>query len=208
MIRRLMDIIISLVVLIVFSPFMVIIAILIKLDSKGPIIFKQIRVGKGMKEFIMYKFRTMYTNAEQFGKLTIGNDKRITKIGKYLRKYKLDELPQFFNVLKGDMSIVGPRPEVPDYTKYYSDSQKEIFNYKPGITDEASLLFYNESEILSNSFDPHKFYIEKIMPLKIETSLNYLKNRTIFSDLLVILKTFFRISNLKNKKFYGSRICF
>lgn len=189
-IKRLFDIGASSIGLILLSPILILIAICIKLDSKGPVFFKQIRVGKNKELFKIYKFRTMVTDAEKLGKqITIGNDTRITKVGTFIRKCKLDELPQLINVLKGDMSLVGPRPEVPKYVELYDDYQKQILLVQPGITDYASIEFRNESEILGESENPENKYINDIMPYKIELNIKYIKNISLYEDLKLITRT-------------------
>lgn len=156
--------------------------------------YKQIRVGKGDKDFKVYKFRSMIIDADKDGLLSIGRDgrdPRVTKIGYILRRYKLDELPQLINVLKGEMSLVGPRPEVRKYVDLYNNEQKEILKYRPGITDIASISFRNENDLLAQSSNPEQYYIEEIMPQKIALSLEYIKTRTFIKDLKLILKTIF-----------------
>ncbi|EPZ59954.1 bacterial sugar transferase family protein [[Clostridium] sordellii ATCC 9714] len=172
-IKRIFDIAVSSIGLIVLLPILIVIAILIKLDSKGPVFFKQKRVGKNKKIFEIYKFRTMVTDAEKLGKqITVGADNRITKVGRFIRKYKLDEFPQLINVLKGEMSLVGPRPEVPKYVELYDIYQEQILLVQPGITDYASIKFKNESELLGCSNNPEKSYVEDIMPQKINLNRN------------------------------------
>ncbi|AUN15279.1 sugar transferase [Paraclostridium sordellii] len=189
-IKRLFDIVASSIGLILLSPILILIAICIKLDSKGPVFFKQVRVGKNKELFKIYKFRTMVTDAEKLGKqITVGNDTRITKVGTFIRKCKLDELPQLINVLKGDMSLVGPRPEVPKYVELYDDYQEQILLVQPGITDYASIEFRNESEILGESENPESKYINDIMPYKIELNIKYIKNISLYEDLKLITRT-------------------
>lgn len=189
-IKRLFDIGASSIGLILLSPILILIAICIKLDSKGPVFFKQVRVGKNKELFKIYKFRTMVTDAEKLGKqITIGNDTRITKVGTFIRKCKLDELPQLINVLNGDMSLVGPRPEVPKYVELYDDYQEQILLVQPGITDYASIEFRNESEILGESENPESKYINDIMPYKIELNIKYIKNISLYEDLKLITRT-------------------
>ncbi|CEK32831.1 sugar transferase [[Clostridium] sordellii] len=189
-IKRLFDIVASSIGLILLSPILILIAICIKLDSKGPVFFKQVRVGKNKELFKIYKFRTMVTDAEKLGKqITVGNDTRITKVGTFIRKCKLDELPQLINVLKGDMSLVGPRPEVPKYVDLYDDYQEQILLVQPGITDYASIEFRNESEILGESENPESKYIDDIMPYKIELNIKYIKNISLYEDLKLITRT-------------------
>lgn len=172
-------------------PLMALIAIWVKLDSRGPIIYKQIRLGQYERPFYMYKFRTMIVDAEKKGlKITRGNDSRITRIGNFLRKYKLDELPQLFNVLRGEMSLVGPRPEVPEYIDTYTDSERGIvLSVRPGLTDYASIEFRNENELLSGSEDVHNDYINKILPIKKRYYIQYVEERSLWVDFKLILKT-------------------
>ncbi|OAO79479.1 sugar transferase [Anoxybacillus flavithermus] len=188
------DFVVSIVAILVLIPIFLIISFLIKIDSKGPIIFKQVRVGKNGKEFKIYKFRTMVTDAERLGKqITVGHDPRITRVGHFLRKFKLDELPQLFNVLKGDMSFVGPRPEVPRYTQLYNEEQKKVLTVRPGITDYASIKYRNENEILAKSEDPEKTYIEVIMPDKLKLNLKYIEEQSLWLDIKIIFMTLYKI---------------
>jgi len=190
MIKRLFDIITALIGIIILSPFLFIIALLVIIDSHGGILYRQVRVGKDMKEFKLFKFRTMFTDADKKGLLTVGmRDNRITKIGYSLRKYKLDELPQLFNVLIGSMSMVGPRPEVPKYVAMYNDEQKKVLSIKPGITDYASIVYANENEILANAPNPEEVYINKIMPSKLKLNLKYMDEMGLMTDLGIILRT-------------------
>ena len=193
MLKRIFDITLSLFGLIILLPFMLIIAILIKIDSKGPVFFKQIRVTKNGKEFKIFKYRTMRVGSDKYSQITVGKDDRITKIGSFLRKYKLDEIPQLINVLIGDMSLVGPRPEVPKYVALYTDEQKEILKVRAGITDYASIEFSDENDLLASEEDPEKAYIEKIMPKKIELNKKYLSEITILTDIKIILLTIKKI---------------
>jgi glycosyltransferase len=172
---------------------MIIIAILIKLDSKGPIFFKQVRVTKNGREFKIFKYRTMRVGSDKYSQITVGKDSRITKVGDFLRKYKLDEIPQLINVLIGDMSLVGPRPEVPKYVALYTEEQREILKVRAGITDYASIEFSNENDILANETDPEKAYIEKIMPRKIELNKKYLSEISVMTDIKIILLTIKKI---------------
>lgn len=189
-IKRIFDFLLSLIGIIILSPILIIVSIAIKLDSRGNILFLQKRVGRYGKEFYIYKFRTMVTDAEKLGKqITVGNDNRITKVGAFLRKYKIDELPQLFNVLKGDMSLVGPRPEVPRYVKLYNDEQRKVLNVRPGITDMASLRYKDENEILGKVDNPEEYYINVIMKDKLELNLEYIEKSNIFFDLYLIIKT-------------------
>ncbi len=189
-VKRIFDFVCSTLGLIILSPFLIIIAIRIKTDSDGPVFFRQIRVGEKNKEFEILKFRTMVVNAEKLGRqITVGNDSRITKIGAFLRKYKLDELPQLINVFKGDMSLVGPRPEVPRYVKLYNDKQKKVLQVKPGITDLASIRYRDENELLGEAENPDEFYINTIMPDKLALNLEYIDRNNVFIDIYIILKT-------------------
>jgi len=195
MIKRIFDIIFSGLGLLILSPLFLVVAILIKIDSKGPIFFRQRRVGKNGKIFKIWKFRTMINKGWQKGPLiTISDqDPRITHFGKFLRKYKLDELPQLINVLKGEMSLVGPRPEVPEYVALYTSEQKKVLSVKPGITDFASLKYINENEILSKTDNWEKSYINHIMPNKLNINLEYIKKKSLALDLIIILKTIQKI---------------
>jgi len=166
------------------------IAVLIKRDSKGPILFRGVRVGLNSNAFKIYKFRTMVVDAEKIGgPSTSDDDPRVTKTGNLLRKYKLDELPQLINVLKGEMSFVGPRPEVPMEVKTYNDEERRILTVKPGITDFASLTFHNEGEILKGSKDPHQAYREKIRPEKLRLGLKYVESQSFRVDMKIIMQT-------------------
>ena len=193
MLKRIFDITLSLFGLIILLPFMLIIAILIKFDSKGTVFFKQIRVTKDGKEFKIFKYRTMKVGSDKYSQITVGQDERITKIGSFLRKYKLDEIPQLINVLIGDMSLVGPRPEVPKYVALYTDEQKEILKVRAGITDYASIEFSNENDLLALEKDSEKAYIEKIMPKKIELNKKYLSEISMLTDIRIILLTIKKI---------------
>lgn len=193
MLKRIFDITLSLFGLIILLPFMLIIAILIKFDSKGTVFFKQIRITKGGKEFKILKYRTMKVGSDKYSQITVGKDERITKIGSFLRKYKLDEIPQLINVLIGDMSLVGPRPEVPKYVALYTDEQKEILNVRAGITDYASIEFSDENDLLASEKNPEEAYIEKIMPKKIELNKKYLSEISVLTDIRIILLTIKKI---------------
>lgn len=189
-IKRIFDLICSTLGLIVLSLVLIGIAIKIKAGSDGPVFFKQIRVGEKGREFEILKFRTMVVDAEKLGKqITVGNDNRITKIGAFLRKYKLDELPQLINVFKGDMSLVGPRPEVPRYVKLYNEEQKKVLEVKPGITDLASIRYRDENDLLGGVENPEEFYINTIMPDKLALNLEYISKNNIVFDIYIILKT-------------------
>lgn len=191
MLKRLFDIIVSFMGIMVFSPIILLISILIKKEDGGPVFYRGIRVGRYGKPFKMFKFRTMVVNAEKIGaSSTSEDDVRITKTGKFLRKYKLDELPQLINVLKGEMSFVGPRPQVQWAVDLYNDEEKKfLLSIKPGITDYASVKFNNEGEILKGSSDPDNDYMEKIHPEKMRLSLEYAKKVSIKEDVKIIIKT-------------------
>jgi lipopolysaccharide/colanic/teichoic acid biosynthesis glycosyltransferase len=189
-IKRIFDFICSTLGLIALSPVLLAIAIKIKTGSDGPVFFKQIRVGEKNREFEILKFRTMVVDAEKLGRqITVGNDNRITAIGAFLRKYKLDELPQLINVFKGDMSLVGPRPEVPRYVKLYNEEQRKVLEVKPGITDLASIRYRDENELLGEAENPDDFYINTIMPDKLALNLEYINNNNIVIDIYIILRT-------------------
>ena len=190
-IKRLFDITASSFgIIVLFIPFLII-ALLIKISSKGPVFFKQIRIGKNGKQFYVIKFRTMYQVSEALGSITTYKDARITPIGKFLRKYKLDELPQLWNVLIGKMSFVGPRPDVPGYADKLEGEAKRILDFTPGITGPASLYFRNEEQILAAQENPQKYNDEVIWPKKIEINLNYINNWNFFKDIGYILITVF-----------------
>lgn len=194
MIKQIFDFILSLFGIILLFPLFIVISILIILDSPGGIFYMQTRVGKNNKDFKLFKFRTMKTDSDKKGLLTVGNtDSRITGTGLWLRKYKLDELPQLFNVLIGEMSLVGPRPEVRKYVELYSHEQLKVLSVKPGITDNASIEYADENELLSKQTEPEKFYISEVMPAKLKINLEYISNQSIAEDFRIILKTFSRI---------------
>lgn len=189
-VKRIFDFLLSLSGIIILSPIFIIVSIAIKLDSKGRILFLQKRVGRYGKEFNIYKFRTMVTDAEKLGKqITVGKDNRITKVGAFLRKFKIDELPQLFNVLKGDMSLVGPRPEVPKYVALYNKEQRKVLDIRPGITDMASLRYKDENDILGKVDNPEEYYINVIMKDKLNLNLEYIEKSNVFFDIYLIIKT-------------------
>lgn len=189
-IKRIFDFVASLIGIIIISPILTIVAICIKLDSKGKVLFLQKRIGKKGKPFNIYKFRTMVSDAEKLGKqITIGKDSRITRVGAFLRKYKIDELPQLFNVLKGDMSLVGPRPEVPKYVDLYTEEERKVLEVRPGITDLASLRYSDENEILGKVENPEEYYINVIMKDKLKLNLEYIEKSNIIFDIYLIIKT-------------------
>lgn len=192
--KRLMDIVLSLIVLACFFPFGILLAIFIILESKGGVFYRQERIGLKGVAFKLWKFRSMRPNAEFQGKLTVGErDPRITRVGAFVRKYKLDEFPQFINVLKGEMSVVGPRPEVIEYVRQYTETQRRVLEYKPGITDLASITFFEENKLLAQSEDPEATYLKEIMPDKIRINLEYQQNATVWSDIKVVWKTAMRM---------------
>ena len=193
--KRLFDFIASFYGLILLSPIFVLAALWIKIDSRGSIFFRQERVGFQGEGFRIHKFRTMVLDAEKKGKqITVGADSRITTAGVFLRKYKLDELPQLIDVLVGDMSLVGPRPEVSKYIDCYSDDEKyDVLSVKPGITDNASIEFRDENELLASSKDPEAAYISEVLPKKIALYRKYVRERSFFGDVAIIFKTIFLI---------------
>ena len=194
MAKRSFDIILSTIGIILLLPLFLIFSLLIIAGSGFPVFFLQTRVGKGGKDFRLIKFRTMKKDSDKKGLLTVGGrDPRITGIGYFLRRYKLDELPQLFNVLKGDMSLVGPRPEVRKYVDLYNEEQKRILEVRPGITDNASIEYFEESELLARSEDPEQTYIEEVMPKKIELNRIYLSKISVAEDLRIIFRTISRM---------------
>lgn len=194
MLKRLFDIVASGLGLIVLSPLFLILAIWIKLDSKGPVFYRQVRVGYKNKDFRIYKFRSMRVGADKGSLVTIGgHDPRVTRSGYFIRKFKFDELPQLINVFLGDMSLVGPRPEVRHYVDYWTPEQMHVLDVRPGITDPASIKFRNENELMEKAEDPEKYYIEVIMQEKIKLYLEYVEKHSFFYDLGLIFKTFFVI---------------
>ncbi len=191
---RFFDILFSFVGLIILFPFLTIIALLIKITSKGPIFYKQMRVGISNIDFLVWKFRTMHINADKTGLLTVGGrDPRITTIGYYLRKFKLDELPQLFNVLFGSMSVVGPRPEVRKYVELYTFEQQKVLLVKPGITDWASIVYRDENVVLEKSSNPEHDYIQLILPDKIRYNLIFIEKRSLTEYFKIIITTFWRV---------------
>jgi lipopolysaccharide/colanic/teichoic acid biosynthesis glycosyltransferase len=192
--KRVFDIVCSMIILLCFLPFGLIIALLIVLESRGGVFYRQTRVGRFGKPFKLWKFRTMRPNSDKLGTLTVGmRDPRITRVGCFIRKTKMDEFPQFLNVLVGDMSIVGPRPEVKEFVDLYTAEQQKILRAKPGITDYASLEYFKENELLGKAVDPRKTYIEEIMPAKIELNMKYLNNQGFAQDVLIMWQTFLKI---------------
>ena len=192
--KRLMDVVFSFFILMAFLPFGLIISICIALESRGGVFYRQERIGLGGKPFMLLKFRSMRPNAELHGKLTVGaRDQRVTRVGAFVRRYKLDEFPQFINVLRGDMTVVGPRPEVMEYVRHYTAEQRKVLDYKPGITDLASISYFEENKLLAKSMDPERTYLEEIMPNKIRINLEYQLTATVWRDLGVVWKTALRM---------------
>jgi lipopolysaccharide/colanic/teichoic acid biosynthesis glycosyltransferase len=192
--KRVFDILMATIGLIVLSPLFLLVAVLIKIDSHGPIFFRQERIGKRFRPFLIYKFRTMVENAEQIGsKITYGNDPRITRIGQFLRKTKIDELPQIINVFKGEMSLVGPRPEVRQYVEIYRQDYETILTVRPGITDLASLKYPDEAALLGHCNNPQEEYLRHVLPDKINLNKESIKHSSFFFDLTVILKTLLKL---------------
>ena len=192
--KRAFDIIASGLGLIVLSPLFIILAIWIKLDSRGPVFYRQVRVGRYNKDFRIFKFRSMRVGSDKGSLVTIGgHDPRITRSGYFIRKFKFDELPQLINVFLGDMSLVGPRPEVRHYVDYWTPEQMHVFDVRPGITDPASIKFRNENELMEKAEDSEKYYIEVIMQEKIRLYLEYVEKHSFFYDIALIFKTFWVI---------------
>jgi len=192
--KRVFDILMATIGLILLSPLFLLVAVLIKLDSPGPIFFRQERIGKRFRPFFIYKFRTMVENAAQIGtEITYGNDPRITRIGRLLRETKIDELPQIINVLKGEMSLVGPRPEIRQYVELFQRDYEEILKVRPGISDMASLKYSDEASLLGNSRNPREEYISRVLPDKIRLAREYIKHSSLVFDLRLIFKTLLKL---------------
>ncbi len=189
--KRLFDVLSSFLILVIFLPVWLVIALLVAVESPGGVFYKQVRVGKNNRDFYLYKFRTMRVGADKNGLLTVGErDNRITRVGYFLRKYKIDEFPQLINILKDDMSIVGPRPEVRKYVNMYSPEQLRVLSVRPGLTDYASIKYVNENEVLAAAEDPEKTYIEEIMPAKLQLNLQYIANQSFLEDVKLVFGTF------------------
>jgi len=187
--KRLFDVSVSLLALALLSPLLLVIALLIKLDSPGPVFFRQQRLGLGARPFGIYKFRTMRAGAPSQGpRITVKGDPRVTRLGRVLRRFDLDELPTLFNVLKGDMTFVGPRPEVPEYLPYYSEEQKQVFTVRPGLTDPGTLAFRNEATMLVGE-NAERVYAHEILPRKLALNLEYIKKQSLLSDAAIIVRT-------------------
>lgn len=192
--KRIFDLILAALFLLITAPLLLVIALFIKVDSSGPVFYKQIRVGKDHKDFKIFKFRTMVQDADKQGLLTLGDrDNRVTNVGVILRKTKLDELAQIFNVLNGTMSWVGPRPEVRKYVDLYTEEQSRVLLVKPGITDLASIKFIDEAELLLEADNPEIFYIQNILPQKIQLNMEYINNPTVLNDIRILALTFLKI---------------
>lgn len=190
--KRFLDVIFSGLGLICLSPLFVFLALWVKLDSPGPVFYRQVRVGRSNRDFKLYKFRSMRVGSDKKGLITVGgHDPRVTRSGYYIRKYKLDEFPQLINVFLGDMSLVGPRPEVRKYVDMYTDEQMHVLDVRPGITDMASIYYRNENELLEKANNPEKYYREVIMQDKLRINLEYVRNHSVIGDFRMILKTLF-----------------
>ena len=195
---RLSDVVLSSLGLILLFPILAIVGLCIVLESKGGMFFRQERVGKDRKNFFLLKFRSMHQNSESKGQLTVGSrDQRITRMGYFIRKYKIDELPQLLNVVFGDMSLVGPRPEVPKYVNKYTEEQLSLLTIRPGITDFASLYYFEEADLLAKADNPERTYIEEVLPQKLSFSLLYMKQKSLPKDIKVILVTILRLFGIK-----------
>lgn len=195
--KRVFDIIASGLGLLILSPLFLVVAIWVKLDSTGPVFYKQVRVGRNNKDFYLYKFRSMRVGSDKKGLITVGGrDPRVTRSGYYIRKYKLDEFPQLINVFKGDMSLVGPRPEVRKYVDLYTPEQMHVLEVRPGVTDLASIRYRNENELLAKASDPEQYYRDIVMQDKLRINLEYVRNHSFFGDIALIFKTI--LSIIKN----------
>ncbi len=196
--KRVFDLAGALAGLLLLAPVFAVVAWIIRRERGGPVFYRQTRIGQHGRPFRIWKFRTMVVNADQIGpSLTAGHDPRITRIGRWLRKFKLDELPQLLNVVAGEMSFVGPRPEVAEYVAHYSAAQREILNLKPGITDPASLEYFGESELLASAADPHQTYLDEIMPAKLEINRRYAERASVMADAVIIARTLLRIAGIR-----------
>ena len=206
MAKRLFDIAFALLALLLLGPLLLLVALWVRLDSPGPVFFRQQRVGRGGQLFDIVKFRTMRTGAEAMGpQITVGEDARITRAGAWLRRAKVDELPQFLNVLRGDMSVVGPRPEVPRYVAQYpADVRETVLSVRPGITDLASIEFRDESALLARSSDPERTYVEQILPAKLRHAQEYVRTRSLWLDLRIIARTVLAVLGLHAPRHPGS----
>lgn len=205
--KRLFDVLAAVLGLILLGPLFLVVAAAIAVEDGAPVFFRQQRVGRAGRPFQLWKFRTMRVDAERIGgQLTVGHDPRITRVGRWLRRTKIDELPQLINVLRGEMSLVGPRPEVPRYVAMYSPEQRAVLDELPGITDPASLRYYDESAVLATATDPERHYISHVMPEKIRLNLEYAAQATPLTDLLIVLSTLRRIVVRSRDEQHGSLI--
>ena len=194
MVKRTFDIFCSFFGLLVLSPLFIVIAILVATTSPGGVFYRQVRVGRNFRDFKILKFRSMRPDSDKKGLLTVGSkDSRVTKVGYFIRKYKIDELPQLINVFVGDMSFVGPRPEVPKYVEIYNEEQRKVLSVRPGITDYASIEYRNENDILAKSDNPEQTYIDEVMPAKLQLNLRYISEMSLGVDLKIIFRTIFKI---------------
>ena len=192
--KRVFDIFCSFFGLLVLSPLLLIVALLVVTTSRGGVFYRQVRVGKDFRNFKILKFRSMRPDSDKKGLLTVGSkDNRVTKVGYFIRKYKIDELPQLINVFVGDMSFVGPRPEVPKYVEMYNEEQRKVLSVRPGITDYASIEYRNENDILAKSDNPEQTYIDEVMPAKLKLNLRYISEMSFKTDLKIIFGTIFKI---------------
>lgn len=189
--KRVFDYLVSSIGLLVLSPLLLMLALVVKLDSSGPVFFRQERIGLGGRSFYIHKFRTMVSDADRHGlQITVGIDKRVTRVGQWMRKYKLDELPQLIDVWQGEMSLVGPRPEVPQYVACYpKDIRAEVLSVRPGITDWASIEYRDENEILGRAQDPHYAYVHEVLPVKLKYYIEYVRTHTLWGDVRIIFAT-------------------
>jgi lipopolysaccharide/colanic/teichoic acid biosynthesis glycosyltransferase len=204
MAKRLFDFVVALIGLILLAPVLLVVCLLIKLDTPGPAFYKGDRIGENGEPFKMFKFRTMVVNADQVGPaLTRGGDPRVTRLGRVLRKWKLDEIPQLLNVLRGEMSLVGPRPESPGYVKHYTPEQTKVLRVKPGVTGLTQVRYRHEEALLSRCANPEADYIEKIMPHKLALDLEYVQKQSLAFDIALILQTFLSLSRAEASD-YGS----
>lgn len=192
--KRVFDIVCSFFGLLLLSPLLLIVALLVVTTSRGGVFYRQVRVGRNFRNFKILKFRSMRPDSDKKGLLTVGSkDNRVTKVGYFIRKYKIDELPQLINVLVGDMSFVGPRPEVPKYVEMYNEEQRKVLSVRPGITDYASIEYRNENDILAKSDNPEQTYIDEVMPAKLKLNLRYISEMSFKTDLKIIFGTIFKI---------------
>jgi lipopolysaccharide/colanic/teichoic acid biosynthesis glycosyltransferase len=193
--KRLLDLLGSFIGLLILSPLLLCMAVWVSVESPGGPFYRQVRVGRRGRPFKLFKFRSMRVASDQKGLLTIGKDPRITRCGAFLRRYKLDELPQLLNVLVGEMSLVGPRPEVPLYVERYTESQRAVLSVKPGITDWASIKYFEENRLLAESDQPEQTYLQEIMPDKLALNLQYIRTRSLGKDIQILWQTVVRIFN-------------